>query len=206
MNPNTSSTSQFFYKYWWLFYLTFFFLLGLLIYSLLFDNGSNHTNQRIIALDRQLQECANRNIAQTDSTRVISNNGQFGCLSFTLVWNSTDDLDLHVVDALNDYISHENFCKNRDNKFSGAGGQLDIDLNASGVDTNQPVENVYFKCRPPVGIYTAKVHFYAKRSVNPVDYKLLIRNEGRIVRELTGTIESENDLREIVRYSYNESA
>lgn len=135
MESNQKSINGFFYKYWGLFYLAFFFLLGLLIYSLMYNDHYNTTNERITALNRQLEDCANSNIIQDDTTRVIRNEGQFGCLSFTLVWDTSDDLDLHVIDALNNHISYENYCKGCQNKFSSAGGQLDIDLNAGGVDT-----------------------------------------------------------------------
>lgn len=205
METNQQPINGFFHKYWWLFYLAFFFLLGLLIYSLMYDDHYNTTNERISALNRQLEDCGDRNIIQNDSIRVISNEGQFGCLSFTLVWNSTDDLDLHINDARDNNISYENYCKTCDNKFSNAGGQLDVDLNAGSIDTNQPLENVYFKCTPPAGVYTARIHMYKKRNNYPVNYKLFIRNNGSIVKEFAGSINLQDEVKEIIRYNYNEN-
>lgn len=202
---NTQTVNGFFHKYWWLFYLAFFFLLGVLIYSFMYNNQDERSNERISRLNRQLEDCEKRSVVENDSIRVISNEGQFGCLSFTLVWNSTDDLDLHVTDARNNRISFENYCKTCENKFSSAGGQLDVDLNAGEVNSYQPVENVYFKCKPPVGVYTARVHMYTRRNNNPVAYKLLIRDNGSIVRELQGTINFQDEVLEIIRYNYNES-
>ncbi|MEP6262017.1 MAG: hypothetical protein ABJ092_10600 [Gillisia sp.] len=199
--------SNFFYRFWWLFYLAFFLLLGLLIYSLMYENNVRYSRQTIAALNQQLENCENRNrVVENDSIRVISNDGQFGCLSFTLIWNSIDDLDLNVTDARNNNIYYKNYCRSCENKFSSAGGQLDIDLNAGGVNTSQPVENVYFKCTPPSGIYTVRVHFFEKRSNSPVNYNLLIRNNGRIEKELTGTLYREDEVIEIIRYNYNESS
>ncbi len=200
------SISNFFYRNWWLFYLAFFFLLGLLIYSFMYDNNVHSSRQTIAVLNKQLENCENRNrVVENDSIRVISNDGQFGCLSFTLIWDSIDDLDLHINDARNNDISYKNYCRSCDNKFSSAGGQLDVDLNAGSVNTNQPVENVYFRCIPPTGLYTARVKLFEKRNNSPVNYKLLIRNNGRIERELTGTLYEEGQVIEIIRYNYNES-
>jgi hypothetical protein len=171
----------------------------------MYNNYHAETNDRINTLNRQLKNCENRNIVENDSIRVISNEGQFGCISFTLVWDSTDDLDLHIKDAKNNNISYENYCKSCDNKFSNTGGQLDVDLNAGRANTNQPVENVYFRCKPPSGIYTARVHLYEKRNNYPVNYKLLIRNNGIIVKELKGNMNNQDDITEIIRYNYNEN-
>ncbi len=199
------SVSNFFYRNWWLFYLVFFLLLGLLIYSFMYDNNGHSTRQTIAVLSKKLEDCENKNrVVENDSIRVISNEGQFGCLSFTLIWDSVDDLDLHIKDARNNNIYYKNYCKSCDNKFSSAGGQLDVDLNAGGAKSNQPVENVYFRCTPPAGIYTAKVHYFEKRNNSPVNYKLFIRNNGRIEKELTGTLYEENEVVEIIRYNYNE--
>ena len=134
---------------------------------------------------------------------MIDNKGEFGCLSFTLIWNSTDDLDLDVIDAKNNHIWYKKYCKSQDNQFSSTGGQLDIDLNAEGIDTDQPVENVYFKCTPPNGIYSARVRAYEKREPNPVNIKLIVRKKGKIIKEISSTISQQNEMIELIKYNYN---
>jgi uncharacterized protein YfaP (DUF2135 family) len=172
----------------------------------MYNNYHEETNDRISALNRRLENCENRKLVENDSIRVISNEGQFGCLSFTLVWDSTDDLDLHVNDTRNNHIYFRNYCKSYDNKFTNTGGQLDVDLNAGNVNTNEPVENVFFRCNPPSGIYIARVNFYEKRNSYPVNYKLMIRKNGILVKEHQGFMSYEGEITEVIRFNYNESA
>jgi uncharacterized protein YfaP (DUF2135 family) len=167
-------------------------------------NDWNNTNDRIYTINKRLDYCCNvRNEAFNDSIRVIDNKGEFGCLSFTLIWNSTDDLDLDVIDAKSNHIWYKKYCKSQDNQFSSTGGQLDIDLNAEGVDTNQPVENIFFKCTPPKGVYVARVKAFEKREANPVNVKLIVRKKGKIVKEVSNTINQQNEMIELIRYNYN---
>ena len=196
---------NFFYKYWILYYILFFLLLGLLIYALLWTPDLSRYTKTINDLNNELKDCKNSvpSPIDNDSIRVINNDGEFGCLSFTLVWNSTDDLDLHVIDAKTSHIYYEKYCKSTDNQFSIAGGQLDIDLNAGEVQVEQPVENVYFKCTPPKGNYTVKVHVFKKRTPNPVTFELIVREKGKIIKEVPGTLNSQNELIEIINYKYD---
>ena len=204
MNLKTQNIKSFFYQYWWSYYILFFLLLGLLIYLFISRNNWSNTNDRITTINKRFDDCCNeRNTVVSDSIRVIDNRGEFGCLSFTLIWDSTDDLDLDIIDAKNNHIWYKKYCKSQDNQFSSAGGQLDIDLNARQVDTDQPVENVYFKCTPPNGIYIARVRAYEKREQNPVTIKLIVRKKGGIVKEISNTIMQQNELVELIKYNYN---
>jgi hypothetical protein len=204
MNLKTQNIKSFFYKYWWLYYLLFFFLLGLLIYALIYSNNWNEAKNRITIIDQRLEDCCKaRQAYVNDSIRVVENKGEFGCLSFTLVWNSSDDLDLEVLDAKNNYIFFKKYCKSFDNEFSSAGGQLDIDLNAENVDTDQPVENVFFKCTPPNGIYSARVRVYEKRDPNPTNIKLIVRRNATIIKEITTRVKDNKELVELIKYNFN---
>lgn len=204
MNFKTQNIKSFFFKFWYLYYTLFFFLLGLLIYSISGYVNLVNTNDRIISINKRLDNCCNtRNKVINDSIRVVDNQGEFGCLSFTLVWNSTDDLDLDIIDAKENHIWYKKYCKRQDNQFSNTGGQLDIDMNARGIDTNQPVENIYFKCTPPNGNYIVRVIAFEKREQNPVDFKLTIRKKGAIVKEISSTINQQNELIKIINYKYN---
>jgi len=204
---------NFFYKYWILYYILFFLLLGLLIYALLWTPDFSRFTNTINDLNNKLEDCKSSvpppidkdsiRVIDNDSIRVINNDGEFGCLSFTLVWNSPDDLDLHVIDAKTSHIFYQKYCKSLDNQFSSAGGQLDIDLNAGEVDSEQPVENVYFKCTPPKGNYSVKVNLFKKRTPDPVTFELIVREKGKIIKQVPGTINRQKETIEIINYNYN---
>ena len=126
------------------------------------------------------------------------------CLSFSLIWNSTDDLDLHVIDPSRSHIYFKKFCKSKDNKFTAAGGQLDIDMNA-GEKVREPVENVYFKCAPQDGVYKVGVHAYQKDGNNPLSFELQIRKEGELIQVLNGNVSKSNDFIEMINYKLDSS-
>jgi hypothetical protein len=204
MDFNTKDIKSFMYKHWWLYYSLFFLLLGLLVYVILMGNTWNNFHNRIANANNKLDKCCvEKNNFTNDLIRVREYDGEFGCLSFTLIWNSTDDLDLDVVDFKNNHIWYKQFCKSFDNKFSSTGGQLDIDLNAEIIDTNQPVENIYFKCTPPSGIYSARVIAFEKREEKPVNVKLIIREKGKVVKEVSGIILQQRNLLELIKYRYD---
>ena len=137
-----------------------------------------------------------------DSLRVKNYKGEFGHLSFTLIWNSIDDLDLIVTDPNDENIFFSENCKSTDNKFSLSGGQLDIDMNANEDLTNQPVENVFFKKKPPLGDYLVKIHAYNKREKQPVEFKLTLRKEGLVENEISGIISNQDEVIEIMKYEF----
>jgi hypothetical protein len=176
-----------------------------LIYALLWTPDLSRYTNTINDLNNELKDCK-KDVPPTidnDSIRVINNDGEFGCLSYTLVWNSPDDLDLHVIDAKSSHIFYDKYCKSADNLFSSAGGQLDIDLNAGSVQAEQPVENVYFKCIPPKGNYIVKVHMFEKRTSNPVTFELIVRENGKIIKEVQGKLDTQKQLIEILNYKYD---
>lgn len=202
MNINSQNIKTFFYKYWWLYYTLFFFLIGLLVYAFYIDSKKVNIEQRISNLTKQLNDCKNRK-AVRDSIRVIDNKGEFGCLTFTLIWNNTDDLDILVKDANNNIICFDKYCKTKDNKFTSAGGQLDIDKNVEGRINNEPIENIYFKCTPPTGIYRSKIHLYEKRDARPTKFKLIIRKNGIVVKEIYNKLSKKNEWSEEIKFQYN---
>jgi hypothetical protein len=202
MNLNSQYIKTFFYKYWWLYYTLSFFLIGLLVYAFYIDSKKNNIEQRISYLSKQLNDCKHRK-AVRDSIRVIDNSGKFGCLTFTLIWNNTDDLDIMIIDANKNLICFDKYCKTKDNKFTSAGGQLDIDNNVEGIINNEPVENIYFKCTPPNGIYRSKIHVYEKRNTIPTKYKLIIRKNGLVVKEIYNKLSKKNEWSEEIKFQYN---
>lgn len=75
----------------------------------------------------------------------------------SLIWNCTDDLDLHVICPSGEeiYYSHKN---------SQCGGTLDVDMNASSPYSQHPVENVVWASNCPAGDYQVIVNNYHHRS------------------------------------------
>lgn len=208
MNKNIKS---FFYQFWWLYYLLCFFLLGGIIYLLFQSINYTNSQNSLTDIRNKIENCNCRYTEirpiendqnLSDSLRVIDNQGEFGCLSFTLIWNTYDDLDLHLIDVNEEHIFFERFCKGNDNQFTNAGGQLDIDLNAGGNKTENPVENVYFKCYPPNGAYRVYVNAYHKENDLPLSFNLIVRENGTVVKQIEGTINRNKENKFLMDYIY----
>ena len=202
----------FFLNFWWLYYFFCFALIGCIIY-LIFQgwNYSNYNNSIVNFHDR-IKNCGCGNVDLfpiesegdiSDSIRVIDNEGEFGCLSYTLIWNSTDDLDLHVIDVNENHIYFKHYCKGNDNQFTNTGGQLDIDLNAGEERSNNPVENVYFKCTPPLGSYRVFVNAYDKKDNEPLAFNIIVRENGVLKKQIESTISQKKENKFVLDYLYH---
>lgn len=81
-------------------------------------------------------------------------------LRVSLAWSNYDDLDLHVREPDGSHIYYAN-------KRGRLGGCLDVDMNAGGGHTREPVENVRWVSRLRDGVYGVSVHqFYKRESVD----------------------------------------
>jgi tetratricopeptide (TPR) repeat protein len=100
---------------------------------------------------------------------IAATGAKVGPVTVSLLWNSTDDLDLHVISPRGDEVFFEN------NK-SSSGGILDIDRQVNSFVSN-PVENIYWS-HPPSGTYTVKVNVYTKRSSGNIPFKVRVINGG----------------------------
>lgn len=126
-----------------------------------------HLNTALSELDASMTNCCRCNERTNDLDEVVSNEeidqrrseagGNVGALSISLAWNSTDDLDLMVVEPNGNQIWFKK-------KKSATGGHLDIDQNAEhSLPTNSPVENVYW-ASPPSGSYEILIWLYERRA------------------------------------------
>jgi len=76
-----------------------------------------------------------------------------GDIQVSLIWNTVDDIDLHVSDGVQ-IISWKN-------RRSVTGGMLDIDMNAGGPQNNKPIENIFWPFNTaPRNHYVVAVHFF----------------------------------------------
>ncbi len=78
-----------------------------------------------------------------------------GAIQVSLAWNNGNDLDLHVVTPRRERIFFGH-------RLSACHGQLDVDMNAGGPLSQQPVENVFWaQKRAPYGRFHVFVHHFA---------------------------------------------
>jgi len=128
---------------------------------------------------------ANGNEGDSGSTvfdeRVAREGGQSGVIQASLVWDTSDDLDIYAVGPSNEVIY---FRTPKDR----AGGYLDIDMNADPTFSKSPVENVFWsKAAAEGGKYNFYVNFYELRSGDrSVPYKVRIKAGGQ-QKVLSGT-------------------
>ena len=92
-----------------------------------------------------------------------------GKLRVSLSWFNHDDLDLHVFEPNGDHIWY----KNKRNK-------LDVDMNAGGGETREPVENVTWTDHLPDGEYRIEVNQFRKRESIAVGFVIETESNGRI--------------------------
>lgn len=112
------------------------------------------------------------NITDSIRERVKKAGGNVdGKLRFSLSWDNTDDLDLHVYtpNGTRIYFGHRN----------GQGGKLDVDANGIDGMRDDPVENVAF-VDPADGVYKVQVRQYCKRSSSNVGFTLQVATEGEV--------------------------
>ena len=87
-----------------------------------------------------------------------------GTITVSMLWNTADDADLHVVTPGGEEIYYGN--------PRAGGGELDVDMQVSSV-VDDPVENIYFQ-DPERGTYNVIVENYSDRTPDE-DSLVLIR-------------------------------
>lgn len=99
-----------------------------------------------------------------------------GELRISLSWHNFDDLDLHVIEPNKNEIYYS-----RKNSTNG-NGSLDVDMNAGGGHSREPVENVIFRNQGSMieGEYTVIVNNFAAREMDNQGYEIEIECQGAI--------------------------
>lgn len=113
--------------------------------------------------------------------RLQSYGAKTGDVQISIAWNTTDDIDLHVM------FSPGNGLTDNINWTSPIGrlskGMLDIDMNANGAHVSRtPVENIFWpKNSSPKGHFRVSIHFFRSWSnQNRVPVIVRIQSNGKI--------------------------
>ena len=122
-----------------------------------------------------------------------------GYLRCSLAWYNGDDLDIHIIQPRGSeiYYSH---------RTGASGGVLDVDMNAGGIHSRKPVENVIWEDEPRMeGMYTVYVHNFCKRDYHDVGFTVEIECNGE-VREYTYTTDLRGrDKVTVARFEYSKA-
>jgi hypothetical protein len=120
----------------------------------------------------------NGDLADSVKERVKRAGGNVtGDLCCRLAWSNYDDLDLHMTEP-----GHEIFYAHKVSPKTG--GQLDVDMNAGGRHTREPVENIFYPSMRTMtpGVYTLVVHQFSQRETDNVGFDVEIDVQGSVYR------------------------
>jgi len=106
--------------------------------------------------------------------RLVRAKAKTGDVQITLAWNNGNDLDLWCVDPFGEHIFFGN-------RIARSAGELDIDMNAGGAETNEPIENIYWpRGEAPSGKYQVFVNYFANHGApDPTAWTVDVLNKGR---------------------------
>lgn len=122
-------------------------------------------------------------INRLEQIRQTTLQGESGKLRINLAWNTTDDLDLHIVTP-NGKIGYDT--PNKTLEYQGIIGVLDIDKNASNDIVSNPQENINFDGMP-IGLHKIYVNLYNQREQSDIPFTITIMPEngdGRIFNKV----------------------
>ncbi|WP_254506891.1 YfaP family protein [Anatilimnocola floriformis] len=96
-----------------------------------------------------------------------------GDVQISLIWDNYNDLDLHVFTPRGENIFFGH-------RRSRCRGELDVDMNAGGAMTREPVENIYWgNGKAPLGKYKVAVHHFRNHGdPDPTKYELRVVVDG----------------------------
>lgn len=119
-----------------------------------------------------------------------------GDVQISLAWNNGNDLDLHVQTPGREIIWYNN-------RTSSCRGELDVDMNAGGPTSQEPVENVYWPVgASPNGKFRVYVHHFAKYGgADPTKFQVTIKVKGKS-RSFTGTVRHGQDKKLVHEFTF----
>ena len=115
------------------------------------------------------------NVADSIKERVKRAGGRVDnvALRVSLSWFNFDDLDIHIYEPGMGHIYYGH-------KHGITGGNLDVDMNAGGGSTREPVENVVWSKPPPSGSYKVVVNNFNRRETGDPGFVVEIENDGKL--------------------------
>ena len=139
------------------------------------------TSKGMFKWDNPFSWSYNGDVADSIKERVKAAGGNVsGDLCCRLAWGNYDDLDFHMMEPGS---SHIYFGQYRGHN-SPCGGQLDVDMNAVGRQSKQPVENIVYadarKMKP--GLYKLYVNQFSSRESEGVGFEVEIDLFGTVHR------------------------
>lgn len=183
--------------------------------SLLFFNSYFNKHTYLISTlqeDLQLARTANDigltsegNISQVNtemSKRLKREGAKSGAITISLMWNNYNDIDLHCIDPFGEEIFFSN-------KTSDSGGELDVDMNAGGPSSMEPVENIYWENgNAKQGKYRIYVNHYRNHDCgyqcyDPTEFTVVIKNNF-VIKEFTGSISYGQRKRLIYEFNFSD--
>ncbi len=110
-----------------------------------------------------------------------------GDVQVSLAWDNPNDIDLHVQAPSGEVIHFAN-------RRSRCGGELDVDMNAGGTRSNEPIENTYWPLNTaPRGKYKVLAHYYGKHGgADPTKFRVAVKNGGD-VKYYNGQLKRQNE-------------
>jgi len=172
---------------------------------ILFASADVKLEARILSKLKQDNSTIHCHINDEFSRRINREKAKVGDLTVTLIWEDYSDLDLHVhcPDGSHIFYGDKEAC----------GGYLDVDMNASGEKSEEPVENVFFgdaekNIEAAHGAYKVVVQNFAYhgkklKNPDPVPFKVRLLMDGKETQytgACTGSGESSNQT--IVEFGY----
>lgn len=122
--------------------------------------------------------------------------GKAGKLNIRLMWQSTDDLDLHVT-----YKEKEVYYSNKREVIENCEVYLDVDANVNAPYLLNPQENIFFSEELPEGEEVkVEVCLYTKRSSSEaIDFELLIIPDENSAggKSISGKLSNDKERREV---------
>ena len=106
-----------------------------------------------------------------------------GELEIELVWSNRNDLDLHVhCPCKTEICFHHKIC-------SRCSGELDVDMNAGAISSDQPAEHIFWKKNPPSGEYKVIVdHYSVKCSEDESKFFIRVKRNNQVIYSTSGVV------------------
>ena len=147
---------------------------------LLFASADIKLEERVVAKLQDQRSTVHAHIYDDAFARMAREGAKVGDVTITLLWDDYNDLDLHVFTP----TGAEIYFGNR----HADGGHLDVDMNAGGGTSKEPVENVFFgdadkgiqamKGKYKVVVQNYGYHDRERNSSFAVPFRVVVRKNG----------------------------